>query len=221
MTASLKKALNKHISKQTKNINEEKLVYNSPSKINILSGSTRDSITSVSKSENTYSDKNISKIFNFQENEIKYFQTYNGNHGIKELNKDFIGLLCKKVLSDWADADINKIQVRDISGHGGSRTYMVNLAYEIIKEEENEDKKKKAEGEEDEEKEEQKDKYEKQVVVHVRKLHKQDPITEPRMEACQKVLYKEGVAVPRIITAKDYSWYIEPYYEQVKLEGEE
>merc|ERR1712048_1045129 len=131
MTASLKKALNKHISKQSNNINEDKLVYNSPSKINILSGSTRDSITSVTKS-----DKNISKIFNFEENKIKYFQTYYGNHGIKELNKDFIGLHCKKVLSDWTDADINKIQVRDISGHGGSRTYMVNLAYEIIKEEE-------------------------------------------------------------------------------------
>jgi len=87
------------------------------------------------------------------------------------------------VLSDWKNEDVEKIEVRDISGHGGSRTYLVG----IKKQKETilaEDKKENTEGDDEEG---TKENWEKAVVVHSRRLKDEDPVTEPRMEAAQKV----------------------------------
>lgn len=91
-----------------------------------------------------------------------------------------------QVLLDWTDITRENITVKNISGAGGSNTY-VATAYA---------------GDESKKK---------QVCVHIRRKEEQDPITERRMEAAQKTMWEHGVAVPRIISG-DY-WYIEPFVD--------
>jgi len=147
---------------------------------------------------------------NFDKNNIneasKFFQIYKDELDIPKKkekgNTDHCKLIVKTVLPDWADFEMEKIEVKDVSGYGGSRTYLVHYPNNNDQESHlNENLKR--------------------VIIHIRNLKKEDPFTEERMADAQKALYNAGLAVPRIISAADNSWYIEPYYEQIEREDKE
>jgi len=118
------------------------------------------------------------------ENKEVYFRKYEKPVTYtKNTTKGAIEIVTQ-VLDDWKDIPQDKINSASISGHGGSKTYLVTA----FKDDES---------------------NKKEVVVHDRRIVEEDPITELRMAASQKVLWEHGVAVPRIISGKN--WYIEPY----------
>jgi len=100
--------------------------------------------------------------------------------------------LIANTFEPWKNVDSSKVEEKDISGHGGSRTYMLTANDENVQE-----------------------KY-KKLVFHQRSLDDKDPLTEERMCDAQKAYYDCGVGVPRYISGKN--WYIEPYIEDSQKE---
>jgi hypothetical protein len=94
--------------------------------------------------------------------------------------------LCSEILPGWKGIDTSKIEIKNISGHGGSKTYKISCKYA----------------------------FPAAVVLHGRRRNEEDKFTEARMEDAHRSLWEAGVAPPRLYTG-DY-WYVEPYVSDVK-----
>merc|ERR1711862_489625 len=127
------------------------------------------------------------KIIDTQE---KYFQKcLDEYYEIENLDtKEHKIDLIVNVFEPWRNVDKTKVEQKDCSGHGGSKTYVFTANDQSVQE-----------------------KY-KKLIFHQRNLDDKDPLTEERMCDAQKAFYDSGVAIPRYVSGKD--WYIEPYIEE-------
>jgi thiamine kinase-like enzyme len=94
--------------------------------------------------------------------------------------------LCSEILPGWKGIDTSKIEIKNISGHGGSKTYKISCKYASPA----------------------------AVVLHGRRRNEEDKFTEARMEDAHRSLWEAGVAPPRLYTG-DY-WYVEPYVSDIR-----
>ena len=94
--------------------------------------------------------------------------------------------LCSEILPGWKGKDTSKIEIKNISGHGGSKTYKISCKYASPA----------------------------AVVLHGRRRNDEDKLTEARMEDAQKSMWEAGLAPPRLYTG-DY-WYVEPYVSDLR-----
>jgi len=143
------------------------------------------------------SDKNITteeKYFQKCREEYYDFEFFDGKKSPKtpeETKIQIIDLIANN-FEPWKNVDNKKVEQKDISGHGGSRTYAFTANDENVQEN-----------------------YRK-LIFHKRNLDEKDPLTEERMCDAQKAFYDSGVGVPRYISGKN--WYIEPFIEESNKE---
>ena len=97
--------------------------------------------------------------------------------------------LVQKVLPGWSKVDRSKIHIKDISGFGGSKTFMVSCeTAEPSK-----------------------------IILHSRDTNTSDTYQENRMIKIQKILGELGLAPARLYYGSD--WVIEPFYGSSKGVG--
>lgn len=94
-----------------------------------------------------------------------------------------------KVFPQWCDVRRSTIEVKNISGNGGSSTFKVTTTEDYMPEEF------------------------KHICLHVRSVDNAGPWAEDCMMEAQKLLFEAGVGVPRYISGEN--WYIEPWVEGV------
>lgn len=96
--------------------------------------------------------------------------------------------LIARNFAPWKGVDCTtKVDIKDCSGKGGSRTYIISTEDNNIQSE-----------------------Y-KKLIFHKRTMDRVDPLTEKRMCDAQKALWESDVGVPRYVSGKD--WYLEPFVE--------
>lgn len=93
-------------------------------------------------------------------------------------------MICHEVLESWKNKDISLTKAKNFSS-GGSGTYLITCP-----------------GANPE-----------QVIVHARYVTPLDPFIDQRMHDCHMELWKQGLAVPRIVSGSKWDWYIETYFE--------
>ena len=97
--------------------------------------------------------------------------------------------LVTKVLPGWSKVDRSKIHIKDISGGGGSKTFMVSCeTAEPSK-----------------------------IILHSRNMNTSDTYQENRMIKIQKILGELGLAPARLYYGSD--WSIEQFYGSSKGVG--
>ena len=155
--------------------NEEKsnqIIINSNKQLNPLENRK-------TQENNDLSSKNLTNYFRECKDEYLYIEFKSQNQVIHVI---------KNVLDEWKNVDIEKIEIKEISGAGGSKTYCVFIDDISIQE------------------------YFRKLVFHERILDPEDPLTDVRMLDAQKSLWKHNLTIPRIISGRN--WYIEPFIEK-------
>jgi len=105
----------------------------------------------------------------------------------KSVKVEDITKLIKNNFKPWKNVPIGKVDMKDCSGHGGSRTYIIETKDKSVPKE-----------------------FQK-LIFHKRNVDDTDPLTEERMIDAQKAMWEAGVAAPRLVSAK--SWYFEQFVD--------
>jgi len=122
-----------------------------------------------------------------------YFKTsckedYNFKFGDdKSVKVEDITRLIRRNFKPWKNVQTGSVDMKDCSGHGGSRTYIIETKDKSVSKEF------------------------KKLIFHKRNVDETDPETEQRMIDAQKAMWEAGVAAPRLVSAK--SWYFEQFVE--------
>jgi len=123
----------------------------------------------------------------------KHFTWVEGYEGLEMTDKKGWINVAWEVMPGWKAIDQKRISLKDISGYGGSRTFMVEIKPRSADKAPEHTK----------------------IILRARKATQDDdPYQEQRMESSQKVLYDAGLAIPRLFEGKTFN--IEPCVEDLR-----
>merc|ERR1712072_378240 len=103
----------------------------------------------------------------------------------KSISVNEITKLIKRNFKPWKTVKVGGATLKDVSGHGGSRTYLIETKDKSVSKEF------------------------RKLIFHKRNLDETDPLTEERMIDAQKAMWESGVAAPRLVSGKN--WYFEQF----------
>jgi len=105
----------------------------------------------------------------------------------KSIHVNTITDLISRNFKPWKNVNKGLVNLKDCSGKGGSRTYLIETKDKRVSKEF------------------------RKLIFHKRNIDGTDPLTEERMIDAQKAMWEAGVAAPRLVSGKN--WYFEQFIE--------